>query len=71
MSEDQPQTNAKTAKVLPLKAKDQRNLCPECARTTVDAFRPFCSKRCANQDLGNWFTESYKISGRPLGDEDD
>jgi endogenous inhibitor of DNA gyrase (YacG/DUF329 family) len=22
---------------------------------------PFCSKRCADIDLGRWFTESYRI----------
>ena len=24
-------------------------------------FRPFCSKRCADVDLGKWFGERYAI----------
>lgn len=24
-------------------------------------FRPFCSKRCADLDLGRWMTGSYRI----------
>jgi len=60
-----------TSKVVPLKPTADRNRCPECGRETVLDFKPFCSKRCANVDLGRWFTESYAIKGRPLGDEDD
>ncbi len=34
------------------------------------AFFPFCSKRCRDVDLGNWFEEKYRI---PLksGERDD
>ena len=44
--------------------------CPICGRETVDRFRPFCSKRCADVDLGRWMTGAYAI---PLDDpgEDD
>src|SRR5258708_26164026 len=31
--------------------------CPICGRPTETAFRPFCSKRCADVDLGRWFNE--------------
>ena len=27
-------------------------------------FRPFCSKRCADVDLGRWLTGAYVIPGR-------
>lgn len=27
----------------------------------VQAFRPFCSKRCADVDLARWFGENYVI----------
>jgi endogenous inhibitor of DNA gyrase (YacG/DUF329 family) len=30
-------------------------------------FAPFCSKHCADLDLGRWLTESYRI---PLVDEE-
>lgn len=36
-----------------------------CENTAQTAFRPFCSKRCADLDLGKWFTGSYAIPGEP------
>jgi hypothetical protein len=35
--------------------------CPICGRPPETAFRPFCSKRCADVDLGRWFNESYVV----------
>lgn len=35
--------------------------CPICTRPTDPAYRPFCSRRCADIDLGRWFNESYAI----------
>jgi len=32
-----------------------------CAKPAVAKYRPFCSKRCADLDLGSWFNESYRI----------
>jgi endogenous inhibitor of DNA gyrase (YacG/DUF329 family) len=38
--------------------------CPICSKITDNyEYRPFCSKRCSDVDLGNWFTESYVIEG--------
>ncbi len=37
--------------------------CPICHKI-VEAggkYHPFCSKRCADIDLGNWFNEAYKV----------
>jgi uncharacterized protein len=36
--------------------------CPICKADTVQVFRPFCSSQCADADLGNWLTGSYKIA---------
>jgi uncharacterized protein len=33
----------------------------------MDAYRPFCSKRCADLDLGRWLNGSYAI---PVHEED-
>lgn len=41
--------------------------CPVCRKPPVEATRPFCSKRCADVDLGRWVTGSYVIAG---GDSD-
>ncbi|MGJ8623242.1 MAG: DNA gyrase inhibitor YacG [Yoonia sp.] len=35
--------------------------CPICEKPTETAFRPFCSKRCADIDLSKWFSGSYAI----------
>lgn len=34
--------------------------CPICHKPADQLrLRPFCSKRCADIDLGRWFTEQY------------
>jgi endogenous inhibitor of DNA gyrase (YacG/DUF329 family) len=37
--------------------------CPICKSATDAAYRPFCSKRCADIDLGRWLTGGYAIAG--------
>lgn len=45
--------------------------CPICKKLTDSAqYRPFCSKRCADIDLGNWFTQSYIIEGKSCNIDD-
>jgi endogenous inhibitor of DNA gyrase (YacG/DUF329 family) len=41
--------------------------CPECSKSSEHAYRPFCSKRCADLDLGRWLNGSYAI---PVHEED-
>ena len=42
--------------------------CPICAKATVAAYRPFCSRRCADVDLGRWLTESYRIPAEDIAE---
>ncbi len=42
--------------------------CPICEKETVDRYRPFCSKRCADVDLGKWLNESYAIPAQTPDD---
>ncbi len=35
--------------------------CPICGKPTAPGFRPFCSRRCADIDLGRWLTGQYRI----------
>jgi len=35
--------------------------CPICGRPTEQAFRPFCSKRCADVDLQRWLSGRYAV----------
>jgi len=44
--------------------------CSICASPVEDKYRPFCSKRCANLDLGKWLSGGYAISGNEDDDED-
>lgn len=43
--------------------------CPICNRhTALVPFTPFCSRRCADIDLGRWLTGQYVAPGEPLDD---
>jgi endogenous inhibitor of DNA gyrase (YacG/DUF329 family) len=42
--------------------------CPICHKDTDPKYRPFCSRRCADVDLGRWLTGAYAI---PATEEDD
>ena len=47
--------------------------CAVCSKPVApdSPFRPFCSKRCANIDLGRWLKESYRVETDegPMDDE--
>ena len=45
--------------------------CPICGKPAEHLFRPFCSKRCKDVDLGRWFTERYTIPAEPTDDDED
>lgn len=44
--------------------------CPTCKKKVVwedaSTYRPFCSERCSQVDLGAWATESYAIPAEPI-----
>ena len=42
--------------------------CPICRRPAEDAFRPFCSRRCADVDLQRWLRGGYAV---PAVEDDD
>lgn len=39
----------------------RKKRCPVCARPSRKAYRPFCSARCADIDLGRWLEGRYRI----------
>ena len=39
--------------------------CPICSKPEAEGFKPFCSKRCADIDLGRWLKGGYAIPGPP------
>ena len=49
--------------------------CPACAGKSVysteNGFRPFCSARCREHDLGAWASEGYRIERHDTDDDAD
>lgn len=43
-------------------------ICPICQKESDKKYRPFCSKRCADIDLGHWFDGTYTA---PSTEDDD
>ncbi|MEM6266100.1 MAG: DNA gyrase inhibitor YacG [Pseudomonadota bacterium] len=44
--------------------------CPICGKPRVPAFAPFCSQRCKDRDLAQWFGDGYSVPGPPASPED-
>jgi endogenous inhibitor of DNA gyrase (YacG/DUF329 family) len=42
--------------------------CPICGKPPEAAYRPFCSRRCADVDLQRWLTNRYAV---PAEEEDE
>jgi len=49
--------------------------CPSCAGPSLfspaNRFRPFCSERCKQVDLGAWASESFRVPDAPADQEPD
>ncbi len=47
--------------------------CPTCNATVewsaASRWRPFCSARCKQVDLGAWASDAYPVPGQPQQDE--
>ena len=41
--------------------------CPICGKPAAEMSKPFCSRRCADVDLGRWLKGGYAIPGPPVG----
>ncbi|HLY56891.1 MAG TPA: DNA gyrase inhibitor YacG [Stellaceae bacterium] len=35
--------------------------CPICGKPTTTRYKPFCSPRCVQLDLGRWLDGSYRV----------
>ena len=64
MTDPRPDTLADTLPGLP---------CPLCGKAMVLAYRPFCSKHCADLDLSRWLNGVYAVptTPDPLDDDDE
>jgi uncharacterized protein len=48
--------------------------CPICGKPAVQDYSPFCSRACADEDLGRWLGGRYVVPGErvaPQGDGDE
>jgi uncharacterized protein len=49
--------------------------CPTCGGNSVYApsnpFRPFCSERCKNIDIGAWASENFRMPAEAPPDDQD
>ena len=45
--------------------------CPICGKDAVKRYRPFCSRRCADIDLGKWLTGAYAVPVEEESDRDE
>lgn len=44
--------------------------CPICRKPRSEEFSPFCSPRCRDRDLAQWFGDGYAVPGRPAMPEE-
>jgi endogenous inhibitor of DNA gyrase (YacG/DUF329 family) len=50
-----------SAEVKKFSAAGRGKKCPMCGQPVAVTYRPFCSRRCADLDLGRWLREDYRI----------
>jgi endogenous inhibitor of DNA gyrase (YacG/DUF329 family) len=59
---------------IPANAKPRVVRCPACGGESIYAptnpYRPFCSERCKNMDLGAWASESFRVPESPPREDD-
>lgn len=51
------------------KGPAKRLKCPICRQPRSEEFSPFCSKHCADIDLGRWLGGRYVVPGPPIAND--
>ena len=69
MGDTKQNQQSETAKSVTKSAAKPLQKCPTCGAAANARARPFCSSRCADIDLGNWFQGKYKISAVDAADD--
>ena len=54
-----------------VKGRKKKVLCPLCQKQAEVPHSPFCSRRCAQLDLGKWLTGDYAIPAYEAMDDSD
>lgn len=65
-----PTMNAKIISLSDVKSqKNSGTKCPQCGASAVKPHTPFCSRRCAQLDLGKWLNEEYRVPADDMSAE--
>lgn len=70
MADQKPGSSDLVAKFMAEDASADLGPCAICGRPATPEYRPFCTRRCADVDLGRWLRGSYAIPARD-DDEDE
>ena len=54
-----------------VKGHSQKAACPLCEQPAKAPHTPFCSRRCAQLDLGKWLTGDYAIPAHEAMEDSD
>ncbi len=54
-----------------VKGQVQKAACPSCQQPAEAPHTPFCSRRCAQLDLGKWLTGDYTIPAHEAMEDSD
>ena len=54
-----------------VKGHSQKAACPFCEQPAKAPHTPFCSRRCAQLDLGKWLTGDYTIPSHEAMEDSD
>ena len=54
-----------------VKGHSQKAACPLCEQPAKAPHTPFCSRRCAQLDLGKWLTGDYTIPSHEAMEDSD
>ena len=54
-----------------VKGHSQKAACPLCEQPAKAPHTPFCSRRCAQLDLGKWLTGDYTIPAHEAIEDSD
>ena len=54
-----------------VKGHSRKTVCPLCKQPSEAMHIPFCSRRCAQLDLGKWLTGDYAIPAHEAMEDSD
>ena len=69
MSDTKQNQQSELTKFVAKSAAKLLSKCPTCGAPADAKARPFCSSRCADVDLGNWFQGKYVIPAVDAADD--